>query len=168
MISGLGNHGPHAEPHVWRICGLSKYLDLLSTSVPRTRSSTPPARGSGRGQTLATYPAAGTAVSRNWKFQGRLDISSQSLNPLYEAGARLYSPGIGAFTFGLGPGPGPEPDHDEPLPVRRGERGHERRPIGRQLLRPGLRLRPGQPDLARQDDRGDGADDERRGLDDGQ
>jgi RHS repeat-associated protein len=49
------------------------------------------------GQTLATYPGGGTTVSANWKYQGRLDVAPSG-PPLYDAGARFYSPGLGAFT----------------------------------------------------------------------
>jgi RHS repeat-associated protein len=52
------------------------------------------------GQTIATGSAGGTPVATgHWKHQARLDISPPGLSqPLYEAGARLYSPGLGAFT----------------------------------------------------------------------
>ena len=52
------------------------------------------------GDTVATGTAGGTPVGNSaWKYQGRLDISPSALaTPLYAMGARLYSPGIGAFT----------------------------------------------------------------------
>lgn len=53
------------------------------------------------GQTIATGSAAGTTPvgEKSWKYQGRLDIAPAGLGtPLYEMGARLYSPGLGAFT----------------------------------------------------------------------
>ena len=52
------------------------------------------------GQTLTTGSAGGTQVATGyWKHQARLDISPPGLaQPLYEAGARLYSPGLGTFT----------------------------------------------------------------------
>ena len=53
-------------------------------------------RYDGYGQTLGTY-AAGT-LPTPWKYQGRLDVSPDSDNPLCDAGARFYSPAIGAFT----------------------------------------------------------------------
>ena len=52
------------------------------------------------GQTLASGSGGGTAVAAaTWTFQGRLDVSPAGLaTPLYDLGARFYSPGIGAFT----------------------------------------------------------------------
>ncbi len=52
------------------------------------------------GDTMATGSAGGTAVAAStWKYQGQLDISPAGLStPLYTMGARLYDPGIGAFT----------------------------------------------------------------------
>jgi RHS repeat-associated protein len=52
------------------------------------------------GTTIATGSAGGSPVATgHWKHQARLDISPPGLaSPLYEAGARLYSPGLGAFT----------------------------------------------------------------------
>ncbi len=52
------------------------------------------------GDTIATGAAGGTPVGNTaWKYQGRLDISPSGLGtPLYAMGARLYSPGVGAFT----------------------------------------------------------------------
>ena len=46
------------------------------------------------------YTASGGAVgSAAWRYRGRLDISPAGLGtPLYAMGARLYSPGVGAFT----------------------------------------------------------------------
>lgn len=74
--------------------------DLLGNVVAAEAGSsttiTDALRYDGYGQTLATYPSSGSAVSKNWKFQDRLDISSSG-SPLYEAGARLYTPGLGTF-----------------------------------------------------------------------
>jgi RHS repeat-associated protein len=53
-------------------------------------------RYDGYGQTIASY--ASGSLPTPWKYQGRLDVSPDSANPLYEAGARYYSPAIGAFT----------------------------------------------------------------------
>ena len=53
-------------------------------------------RYDGYGQTLDSY-AAGT-LPTPWRYQGRLDVSPDADNPLYDAGARFYSPAIGAFT----------------------------------------------------------------------
>ena len=52
------------------------------------------------GDTIATGAAGGTPVGNTaWKYQGRLDISPSGLGtPLYAMGARLYDPGVGAFT----------------------------------------------------------------------
>ena len=52
------------------------------------------------GDTIATGAAGGTPVgSTTWKYQGRLDVSPSGLGtPLYAMGARLYDPGVGAFT----------------------------------------------------------------------
>jgi RHS repeat-associated protein len=55
-----------------------------------------PATPAGYGQTIASY--ASGSLPTPWKYQGRLDVSPDSANPLYEAGARYYSPAIGAFT----------------------------------------------------------------------
>jgi len=54
------------------------------------------------GETLATASASGAPApvgERAWKFQGRLDVSPDGLaTPLYDMSARLYTPGLGAFT----------------------------------------------------------------------
>ena len=52
------------------------------------------------GSTIATGTAGGTAVGASaWKYRGRLDISPSGLGtPLYVMGARLYDPGVAAFT----------------------------------------------------------------------
>ena len=52
------------------------------------------------GDTIATGAAGGTPVgSTAWKYRGRLDVSPAGLaTPLYAMGARLYDPGVGAFT----------------------------------------------------------------------
>lgn len=54
------------------------------------------------GETLATASATGAPApvgERAWKFQGRLDVSPDGLaTPLYDMSARLYTPGLGAFT----------------------------------------------------------------------
>jgi RHS repeat-associated protein len=49
------------------------------------------------GQTLDTWPDAGSALNTAWRYQGRLDVSPTS-EPLYVAGARLYAPSTGTFT----------------------------------------------------------------------
>jgi RHS repeat-associated protein len=41
---------------------------------------------------------SGGSFPTPWKFQGRLDLSPDSSDPLYDFGARFYAPGIGAFT----------------------------------------------------------------------
>jgi RHS repeat-associated protein len=49
------------------------------------------------GMTLATG-GSGSVGAANWRYQGRLDISPAGLStPLYSAGARDYSPGLGTF-----------------------------------------------------------------------
>ncbi|HVN12137.1 MAG TPA: RHS repeat-associated core domain-containing protein, partial [Kineosporiaceae bacterium] len=52
------------------------------------------------GDTVATGSAGGTAVGGSaWRYRGRLDVSPPGLStPLYAMGARLYDPGVGAFT----------------------------------------------------------------------
>ena len=54
------------------------------------------------GMTLATGSAVGAPApvgEKNWKYQGRLDVSPVGLaSPLYDMSARFYSPGLGAFT----------------------------------------------------------------------
>jgi len=54
-------------------------------------------RYDGYGQTVAVWPAGGSAATTSWKYQGRLDLSPSSI-PLYAAGARDYAPGLGMFT----------------------------------------------------------------------
>jgi RHS repeat-associated protein len=49
------------------------------------------------GSRAATYDAGGGFPS-DWGFQGRLDISPDAANPLYEFSARFYAPVLGAFT----------------------------------------------------------------------
>ena len=49
------------------------------------------------GTTLGTYDSGAGVVSA-WKYQGRLDVSPDTTNPLYDAGARFYNPALGAFT----------------------------------------------------------------------
>ena len=54
------------------------------------------------GETLATWSGTGGSTpvgEKNWKYQGRLDVSPSGLaTPLYDGGARYYAPGIGTFT----------------------------------------------------------------------
>jgi len=49
------------------------------------------------GQTIAAWTSGSGGPALAWRYQGRLDVSPDS-NPLYAAGARLYSPSIGTFT----------------------------------------------------------------------
>lgn len=49
------------------------------------------------GQTIAAWTSGSGGPASAWRYQGRLDISPDS-NPLYAAGARLYSPSVGTFT----------------------------------------------------------------------
>jgi len=75
-------------------------------------------RYDGYGQTIATYAAA--SLPTPWKYQGRLDVSPDTTNPLYEAGARYYSPAIGAFTqLDSYAGSAQNPLKPQPLPVCR-------------------------------------------------
>jgi hypothetical protein len=46
---------------------------------------------------VAVWPAGGSGATTSWKYQGRLDLSPSS-TPLYDAVARDYAPGLGAFT----------------------------------------------------------------------
>ena len=41
---------------------------------------------------------SGTGFTDRWGFQGRLDLSPDPANPLYEFSARFYSPALGVFT----------------------------------------------------------------------
>lgn len=50
------------------------------------------------GKVLDSYSASTGAVATPWRYQGRLDVSPDAANPLYDFGARLYSPGASAFT----------------------------------------------------------------------
>ena len=50
------------------------------------------------GQLAAIYPSGGTGVSAKWRYQGRLLVTTSGNADLYEAGARSYAPGLGAFT----------------------------------------------------------------------
>ena len=54
------------------------------------------------GETLATGTGSGAPApvgEKHWKYQGRLDLSPTALaTPLYDGGARAYSPGLGTFT----------------------------------------------------------------------
>ncbi|HEY7130874.1 MAG TPA: NB-ARC domain-containing protein, partial [Candidatus Limnocylindrales bacterium] len=74
----------------------------IAASLNATETGVPNAiRYDAWGETLATgNDGTGTAVGADtWKYQGRLDVSPGALGtPLYEAGARFYAPGIGAFT----------------------------------------------------------------------
>jgi RHS repeat-associated protein len=49
------------------------------------------------GQTADSHDSGG-GFSRPWGFQGRLDLSADPANPLYEFSARFYAPVLGAFT----------------------------------------------------------------------
>ena len=63
-------------------------------------------RYDGYGLTLAAWNATSNSTpNRDWKYQGRLDLSPDaadddvaSAQPLYDFGAREYSPSAGAFT----------------------------------------------------------------------
>ncbi len=54
-------------------------------------------RFDGYGETVASYPSSG-ATANSWRYQGRLDISPNAQAPLYDAGARFYTPSLGTFT----------------------------------------------------------------------
>ncbi|MGH2488649.1 MAG: RHS repeat-associated core domain-containing protein, partial [Candidatus Limnocylindria bacterium] len=49
------------------------------------------------GLTAATYDSGG-AFPTHWKFQGRLDLSANPADPLYEFSARFYLPATGTFS----------------------------------------------------------------------
>jgi RHS repeat-associated protein len=49
------------------------------------------------GQTADSHDSGGGFPSP-WGFQGRLDLSADAANPLYEFSARFYAPALGAFT----------------------------------------------------------------------
>jgi RHS repeat-associated protein len=54
-------------------------------------------RYDGYGQTQSSWTASGPQPTP-WRYQGRLELSPDAANPLYENGARSYSPGLGVFT----------------------------------------------------------------------
>ena len=54
-------------------------------------------RYDGAGMTVATYPGGGSAATKSWKYQGRLDVSASGPS-LYDFEARELSPGLGSFT----------------------------------------------------------------------
>ncbi len=54
-------------------------------------------RYDGAGMTVATYPGGGSAATKSWKYQGRLDVAASGPS-LYDFQAREMSPGLGAFT----------------------------------------------------------------------
>ena len=54
-------------------------------------------RYDGAGMTVATYPGGGSAATKSWKYQGRLDVAASGPS-LYDWDAREMSPGLGAFT----------------------------------------------------------------------
>jgi RHS repeat-associated protein len=41
---------------------------------------------------------SGGSFANPWRYQGRLDVSPDAANPLYDMSARFYSPGLGTFT----------------------------------------------------------------------
>ena len=47
--------------------------------------------------TVATYPGGGSAATKSWKYQGRLDVAASGPS-LYDFQAREMSPGLGSFT----------------------------------------------------------------------
>lgn len=46
----------------------------------------------------SSVTGSSTSALNPWTYQGRLDVSPDSANPLYDAGARFYDPNLGAFT----------------------------------------------------------------------
>ena len=54
-------------------------------------------RSDGAGMTVATYPGGGSAATKSWKYQGRLDVAASGPS-LYDFQAREMSPGLGSFT----------------------------------------------------------------------
>jgi len=50
------------------------------------------------GATLDAYTAGSGATETPWRYQGRLDLSPDADEPLYDYGARRYRPSLGAFT----------------------------------------------------------------------
>jgi RHS repeat-associated protein len=49
------------------------------------------------GETVCAY-SSGSGLSTPWRYQGRLDLSPNSGDPLYDAGARFYAPSAAVFT----------------------------------------------------------------------
>ncbi len=54
-------------------------------------------RYDGYGQTIATGGAGG-GPTQPYRYQGRLDISPDTSQPVYDLGARFYQPSLGVFT----------------------------------------------------------------------
>ena len=54
-------------------------------------------RYDGYGQTVATGGAGG-GPTQPYRYQGRLDISPDASQPVYDLGARFYQPSLGVFT----------------------------------------------------------------------
>jgi RHS repeat-associated protein len=50
------------------------------------------------GATLDAYSAGSGSTATPWRYQGRLDLSPDADEPLYDYGARRYRPSAGAFT----------------------------------------------------------------------
>ena len=50
------------------------------------------------GQLLDEYTAGSGATDTPWRFQGRLDVSPDADEALYDYGARMYRPSAGTFT----------------------------------------------------------------------
>jgi RHS repeat-associated protein len=78
----------------WTIPDLHGSLVATTDSADALSSAL---RYDGYGQTQSSWSASGPLPSP-WRYQGRLELSPDAANPLYENGARSYSPGLGAFT----------------------------------------------------------------------
>ncbi len=50
------------------------------------------------GSTLDDYAAGSGSTATPWRYQGRLDVSPDADEPLYDYGARMYRPSGGTFT----------------------------------------------------------------------
>jgi len=72
--------------------------DLAATTAAGSATIVSALRSDAYGATLDTYTAASGATELPWRYQGRLDLSPDPDEPLYDAGARRYRPSLGAFT----------------------------------------------------------------------
>ncbi len=75
------------------------HADVAAAELTSATTLSDAFRYDGYGQTAAAWPTGtSSGPAQPYRYQGRLDISPDASQPVYDLGARFYQPSVGVFT----------------------------------------------------------------------